>query len=260
MRFINAILIFTFLGLGPAWANFTLVRGAKPLFSSEEVLYMSLGAPFSELFKHRRDYRHAYEVQGRLSYYDNQNQRIDLPVTITVRGATSLFATECAFPKLKLKFSPSSTNNTVFEGLKTVNIGTHCRIEPHHGWTKVGRGTDGKTPFREAVVYKMASAIGLNSFRTRMVKIKYTDWNGHAIDDQPYQAFFLETMGTVLDANNTFEILGQQTAREDYDPKEVGKKVKLEFESLAANRQNRPAQSADYGLFRGDDSESRLGL
>src|SRR6185436_14582900 len=95
------------------------------VFSSYSIIEATIEAPFAELIEKGR--RQSDDgVSGTLRLSDSKRETRLENVRITTRGHTSLRETECSFPKLKLDFSGSRIDGTIFDGVETLKIGTHC--------------------------------------------------------------------------------------------------------------------------------------
>jgi hypothetical protein len=153
------------------------------LFSSAGVLDATLEAPLGELFaKARRN--PATTVQGTLTSGGTSIDGVD----VSVRGNTSAASGECSFPKLKLKFTEGPRDASIFEGLRSVKIGTHCGDLPDEQLTHYGRMANDKEPFREAFIYRLLEAVQVPTLRARPVRITYVD-GGH---QSKHNGFFVE--------------------------------------------------------------------
>jgi len=136
-------------------------------FDDPSVATFTIEAPLQTLFD-RGVKDESFEVPGRIAVA-GATDAID--AAVTVRGNTS--RTECPFPKLKLKLKGDTG---FFAGLHGVKINTHCGEAPGDELTKrFGRLANEKSPWREAVAYRIAEAAGARTPRTRLARITYVD-------------------------------------------------------------------------------------
>lgn len=144
------------------------------LFSSYDVLAFRIEAPFNELFA-RAANNPDYSVPGTVAYTAGGRERTIEKVDISLRGHTSRAATECTFPKLKVKFSAESALETSpFAGNASLKIGTHCGESTDGTVTeKYGRLAGEASPHREAFVYRLLETIGLPTLKARPARITY---------------------------------------------------------------------------------------
>jgi hypothetical protein len=150
-------------------------RRVSPVFSSYELLELTLAAPYPELFDRARA-NPEYSVIGTLSYLEPASGRTIVleDVTIETRGHTSRRATECEFPKLKVVFTSPPPADSLFAGMQTIKIGTHCDDRPDGQLTpRYGRWANEKAPHREAFVYRLLEAMGVAALKARPARISY---------------------------------------------------------------------------------------
>lgn len=156
-----------------AWSQSTAPKGPA-LFSSYDLMNLRLEAPLNDLFAHagRED---DYSVLGTLGYTAGGEERKIENVEISLRGHTSLAATECTFPKLKLRFSSESVlDGTPFNGAASVKVGTHCGESTDDSVTaKYGRLPSEASPHREAFVYRLLDTLGIPTLKARPARITY---------------------------------------------------------------------------------------
>jgi hypothetical protein len=197
---------------------------AAPLFSSDSVLHVRLEAPLQTLFSAAQK-NPDHEVTGTLTYTDDASGRpvVLSNVAFAVRGHTSMQPSECSFPKLKAKFAGGdAVGATIFRGMKSVKIGTHCGDRPDSPLTPKGRLANDKAPPREALVYRLLDALGVASLKARPAEITYVD----GAQTVKRQAMFVEDMSTAivrLGADREIDKMHFTTAREMFAPAEAAK-------------------------------------
>src|SRR4051812_22496752 len=147
-----------------------------PLFSRADVLAVRLEAPFGRLVENGR-WDTTYSVRGRLTYLDPAGRSTALnDVDIEIRGNSSRDQQECAFPKLTLHFrSDDALERSIFRDQPKIDIGTHCDDRSDGTLTAVGRLGNELSPPREAWVYRVVSAVGVETFKVRTARITYID-------------------------------------------------------------------------------------
>lgn len=162
-----ACLGYAVAGGAAAWSVAAPDR-APALFSSYDVLKLTLEAPFDDLFARAKEDPEA-TVNGTVTIGDTTIK----DVAVSTRGHTSMEPNECSFPKLKLRFA-SPPESPFFAGLKAVKIGTHCGDRPDDQLTpKYGRLANARSPHREAFVYRLLSVIGVPTLKARPAEITY---------------------------------------------------------------------------------------
>src|SRR4051812_11068162 len=184
MRHVSAL---AFLALFAAAPLCRAADSTGSVFDSHELLEFTVEAPFADLFvKARAD--EDYSVKGAVKYTDPATGQATTVsgVQISTRGHTSKNASECEFPKLKLKFPESRDNAGPFAGDRTIKIGTHCGDRPDDELTpKFGRLANDKAPHREALVYRLLAEAGGPSLRARPARISYLFLDSPRSDRRP---------------------------------------------------------------------------
>jgi hypothetical protein len=206
--------------------------GGRPLFSSDDVVPLTLSAPFNELFQHARS-EEGYAVAGRLGY-TNAGRDVSIDrVEIGLRGHTSIRESECAFPKLKVEFpkDAGAIDGTLFAGLKGIKVGTHCGESTDDAVTpKYGRLPNEQAPLREAAVYRLLDAVGVLTLKARPARIAYVYADaqpGRTPDQQKpivRNAMLIENTGETLKRlGATSELTEAQftNARERFTPEDT---------------------------------------
>jgi hypothetical protein len=146
------------------------------LFTSYDPLALRLEAPFTDLFAHASS--PDYSVRGTLSYSDGGRVVSFRDAGITVRGHTSRNEGECSFPKLKVDFDSKADGSTLFGGMKSVKIGTHCGESTDNQLTeRFGRLPNQQSPLREAFVYRLLDIFEVPTLRARPARITYVESN-----------------------------------------------------------------------------------
>ena len=137
------------------------------LLEGDTPVALTLEAPLQDLFARGAE-DEAVTVPGTLRFKDPATGAdVELPgLDVSVRGHTSRRETECTFPKLKLKL----------KGAGSIKIGTHCGEAQDDALSaKYGRLSNEKSPYREALVYKLLEAAAAPTLRTRPARITYID-------------------------------------------------------------------------------------
>ena len=167
--------------LGVVWASsgaWPEAPAAEQLFSSYAPLSVTLKAAFDDL-RYQLRQNATYSVMGTLSYIDPNVGEVHLnDVEVSGRGKTSFKAGQCEFPKLKLKFHAVKGRppGSLFDGMTSVKIGTHCGDGPDDVWSeRWGRLQNENSPIREAFVYRLLEALRVPTLRARPVRISYVD-------------------------------------------------------------------------------------
>src|SRR5262245_10331399 len=154
-------------------AGRTLAPAAPALFSADTPLSFEIKAPFNDLLAAGRE-TEDYNVEGTLSSGgDGAPRAAGQNIKVALRGHTSIRESECAFPKLKLHFNVTPTDGP-FAGTRSVKIGTHCGESATDKLTpRFGRLPNGRSPYREAFVYRLLDVLGVPTLKARPARITY---------------------------------------------------------------------------------------
>lgn len=239
-----ALAVLAVWSVFPALADTSASQSASighskaPIFSTREKIVFTLKTDFADLWNHRalanaevpEDIRD-FTASGRLSWKDSTGSH-DIPVHVQLRGNTSQAKTECPFPKMTLSFEKDRATDdrvskgTLFDGLHSVGIGTHCGGKPGAS-LRFRRVWGGLSPHREALVYKAQELLDIPGFQAAAATFSYIDSNtgkgpvepqpsGFAVN-QPMPGFFLENIKTFVKNAKGKEIRGADAPIKDSD-------------------------------------------
>jgi hypothetical protein len=210
------------------------------IFSTYEIARFQLKAPFTTLFKAKKlgfFGSKRVNVDGVISYLDETQKLISLRVQLHIKGFTS---TEfCTFPKLELIIPKSESINTVFQGIKAIDLNTHC-VEQDDPSTAATMQYI-KSAFnnhREAMIYRIMDILNMPSFRARPILIQYTDTDEKSEtlvkQNFEYQAFFLEDYADFRKKNKLKAIRGvNDVTKSDTDINDLEKLGTYVFSNVA---------------------------
>lgn len=155
--------------LPACWSNVS----AAELFDEDEVIEMRLKGPLNSIFKdtaEREEQSFTVSVDG-----------VSIPVKVRIRGKSRVRV--CDFPPLRLNFTGSDAQQTVFDGLSKIKLVTHCRNNKAGDWNVL----------EEYAAYRIFNILSDASYRTRLVHVTYED-TGRGLDDDAkrHYAFLIE--------------------------------------------------------------------
>ncbi len=153
------LLLLLFLACAPAWSDEH--RDRDPFFASDEVLDVTLTAPFRTITKTRSVEE---ELAGTLKIGDK-----DYDVAVRSRGRFRRDKEICDFPPLRLNFKKSQTKDTILNGVDKVKLVTHCQDRSSKYEQFV---------IREYVAYRILNSLTDDSFGARLIRIRYVDTDG----------------------------------------------------------------------------------
>lgn len=180
---------FAFL---PCLALLAALAGADetgdPLFQSQELLHATLTAALSELPRERdREYIPAtFEVRSSADVVET------FDIKIRPRGHLRLEI--CNLPPLWLNFKKSQVKDTLFHKQNKLKLIVHCGDTIRYE----------QAVLREYLAYRMLNLVTPQSFRVRLLRIRYVDSAGE-LDDQVRYGFLLEhknRLGKRIDAKD----------------------------------------------------------
>lgn len=198
------------------WAYGSQSQNEAPrLFDLKEIMEMKLEIPLKEVIKDtkERDKRNGY-----ISYANENKQWQKIPVKVKVRGNTRSNKSICGFPPLFLHFNKDKTKQTVFKGMKKIKLVTHCRNAKYfEDFVK-----------KEYLTYQMYEVITQYSFKTRLVRMTYTDRN-EAMKESTHYAFLIEPIKKVAKRNDLKVFNGDIRNQEFLDRDNMDKLAFFEF-------------------------------
>jgi hypothetical protein len=135
----------------------------RALFADDEPLPITLIADFKAVNKDRNpESTRTFPATLVVASRDGGEDR--LAVNIRTRGHSRRMSTTCTFAPIRIEF-PGKTDGTVFEGHKSLKLGTHCRDVDSYA----------QYVYREYVAYKIFNLITARSFRARLSDATYVD-------------------------------------------------------------------------------------
>ena len=135
----------------------------RALFADDALLPVTLIADFKAVNRDRnpastRTFPATLVVAGRNGGDDR------LEVRIRTRGHVRRLSVTCGFAPLRIEFTGNAAG-TVFEGHKSLKLGTHCRdVDAYEQYV-----------YREYLAYKIFNRVTPRSFRARLARATYVD-------------------------------------------------------------------------------------
>ncbi len=161
------------------WAQDTTSASSATLFSSHDVLELTLEADFHQI---RRDRSQDTEYRpGRISWAQPDGSRRSLAVGVKTRGIFRLRRDVCNFPPLRLNFRTRDAAGTVFAGQDKLKLVVHCQDH---------RDEYEQYVLREYLAYRVYALLTPFSFQVRLARITYVGVTDN--DTISKYAFFIE--------------------------------------------------------------------
>lgn len=164
--------------------------GPKPLFSSDEVLSLTLTGPIDSISRNIADkpVSAVLKVEGAAPE--------SLPVNVSVRGITRRRKDVCSFPPLRVEFAQKPGPSSIFKGQKRLKLVTHCQSAADYQ----------QYLLLEYTTYRIYRTLAPESFMVRLAKINYERTGGHALTTR--FGFFIEDADDVARRNGQERLRG----------------------------------------------------
>jgi hypothetical protein len=184
-----------------------------PLFSSHEMLEMSIPLDFKTLCRPRENPDCDYQPTV-LEYIDEHGQPITLPIEVRIRGGWRSLTKNCSAPLLFVRFDKNKTVDTPFDGQSMLPLTTHCGqgLSIEAAQNRVNPSQWEQFLLREYLAHLLYNEITDVSIRARLVHMTYPNPHKPGRKITNY-AFFTEHFESVA-ARNGFELL----SRHSFDP------------------------------------------
>ncbi len=158
--------------------RFTLFPETDP-FNSNEPMYISLKFDMRKFIREKQKGKYHNAI---LSITQSDEFRSEDTIRIRARG--EFRKKHCYFPPVKLNFKKSEFEKTYMNDIKTLKLVTHC----------MNSETYQQYLLKEYLVYRMFNILTDNSYRVRLLKIKYIDSQGKKPTISKY--------GFIIESNN----------------------------------------------------------
>ncbi len=154
------------------------------LFTSDSTVSFTLTANLRVLLRDRGESPTAHPAL--LTYGEDKQKTVTLPLTLKVRGNFRRNTVNCPFPPLLIDLPKKKTQNTLFARQNKLKLVTHCQVDE---WV-----------VREYLVYKLYNQLTDLSFRAQLARVTYADSLGKRAPETHW-AFLLEDEGDVAKRN-----------------------------------------------------------
>ena len=159
-------LVLTLAALLHTFVNAALADPAKtgkvtPLFADDEVLQITLTAPFSTLKRNSSLDPTKYAARLDLGGDSPETHAIE----ISARGKTRRNLDICSFPPLRIRFDAKPEKGSLFKKQRKLKLVTHCRKASRYQ----------QYYLLEYTAYKLFNEITPQSFNVRLAQISYVD-------------------------------------------------------------------------------------
>ncbi len=170
-----------------------------PLFSSHELMEISIPLDFKSLCRPREDPNCDY-APTTLEYLDGMGMVGSIPIEVIIRGGWRALAKNCSAPLLFIRFDKNSTLGTPFEGQTLLPLTTHCGqgLSVEAAKVRQRRSTWEQYLLKEYLAHRLYNEITEVSLGARLVRISYLnpDRPGRKVINY---AFFTEHFASVAE-------------------------------------------------------------
>ena len=136
----------------------------RPLFATEKPLAFTLAADFKAVNRDRNP-NSTKTFPATLTVARADGSPAAIPVQIRTRGHSRRLQQTCSFAPLRIEFNTDKAAGTVFEGHRSLKLGTHCRdVDLYEQYTP-----------REYAAYRVFNLMTPRSFRARLADASYVD-------------------------------------------------------------------------------------
>jgi hypothetical protein len=166
-----------------------VTRPPAPLFTSHDVLRITIEGPLDRVFE-ERDEEEKESYEGVLWHHAlGLDEAFD--VELRTRGHYRLRPTTCEFPPIRVNFKRSQVERTVFAGQNKIKMVTHCQDQ---------RDEYEQYVLQEYLVYRILNLLTDNSFQVRLAHVTYVDTEGGRDSITKY-GFFIEDEDAMAERN-----------------------------------------------------------
>jgi hypothetical protein len=159
----RALFLLLALTLGTTASGATTAVKTAPLFTSNDLLDVTIRAPFTTIMRDRSTNE---EQPATLTYTDAEAGDVTVDLNIRTRGRFRRLSTTCKWAPLRLNFKKSSVKDSVFAGSKRMKLVTHCRT---------GSVAYSQALLSEHLAYRIFNLLTDASFRVRLMRVTYVD-------------------------------------------------------------------------------------
>jgi hypothetical protein len=177
------------------------------LFAGDDPVQMKLTFNFDSVLKDVDEI--PVYCNALLSYVNAEGDQVQMDVEIRTRGSFRKDTINCNFPPLKIKFNMPQGKQTLFEGIKAIDMVTHCQNESEEYEQYL---------LQEYLIYRCYNILTDMSFRVRLCRVTYTDTGAGGRVIEKF-GFFLEDRDDMAERNhaNILDISVANPARIDQD-------------------------------------------
>ena len=203
---------------------------SAPLYERDDILDVTISAPFARIMRERSTEE---DSPATLSYQGPDGSPVALDIGIRTRGKYRNQWRVCPFAPLRLNFKKAEVKDTLFATADKVKLVTHCRSR---------QDTYQQDVLREYLAYRILNVMTDNSYRVRLLRIRYVD-SEDGTDDGNNFGFLIEHRDQLADRIGLAEKKLGFTRVEDLDP--INLNLTSLFQYLIGNTDFSPVAGAE---------------
>lgn len=196
VTFLNLLFVFFAINLLAQTEESSLLEpisetvSATSIFENDEPLELSLEYDITSFI--RKKSKGEY-LDAKLHIHISDTDSIEKNIRLKARG--NFRRGHCFFPPIYLNFKTDPINQTDLAGVKKIKLVTHCSSSKSYR-TYV---------LKEYLAYKLFNILAENSFRVKLVNIKYID-TGKKQRNYQQIGFLIEPLDLLVNRTNSTEI------------------------------------------------------
>lgn len=169
MATLRTIFLLLALTLGATASGETKTGKTAPLFTSNDILDVTIRAPFTTIMRERSVDE---DQPATLTYNDAEAGEVTVELGIRTRGRFRRQQTTCEWAPLRLNFKKSEMKQTLFAGSDKMKLVTDCQK---------GVSVYSQALLSEHLAYRILNLLTDASFRVRLMRVTYvnTDRKNH---------------------------------------------------------------------------------
>ena len=176
-------------GKNKNWISPGKVQNQFRLFENEDIIDLSITFDLSWFLQNKPE----KNMDAILSYRYSESDSINFNIKLRARG--NFRYRNCAFPPIRLDFDNVDFGYSDLNNIEDIKLVTHCDSSDIYE----------QYMLREYLTYKLLNIVTENSFRVRLLRIRYYDIGSGDYNYEQY-AFALEPMEMLLDRLGAVEI------------------------------------------------------
>jgi hypothetical protein len=179
MTTLRAIFLLLVLTFGTTASAETKTDNTAPLFTSNDILDVTIRAPFTTIMSERSIDE---DKPATLTYNDTEAGEVTVELGIRARGRFRRLPSTCKWAPLRLNFKKPSVKESVFAGSDKMKLVTHCRK---------GSVAYSQALLSEHLAYRIFNLLTDASFRVRLMRVTYVDTDKNDRENTEF-AFLIE--------------------------------------------------------------------